>query len=81
MYFTHPYSSLERPQNERNNRIFRRSVPKGISIDRYAAEQILEYADNMNTLPRKILGYMTPEELFEAFLNQVYSVIKVQNVS
>ena len=81
MYFTHPYSSLERPQNERNNRIFRRSVPKGISIDRYAAEQILEYADNMNTLPRKILGYMTPEELFEAFLNQVYSVIKVLNVS
>lgn len=35
----------------------------------------------MNTLPRKILGYMTLEELFEAFLNQVYSVIKVQNVS
>ena len=81
VYFTHPYSSWERPQNERHNRIFRRFVPKGISIDRYTAEQILEYADSMNSLPRKILGYMTPEELFESFLDQVYSVIKVQNVS
>lgn len=81
VYFTHPYSSWERPQNERHNRIFRRFVPKGISIDRYTAEQILEYADSMNSLPRKILGYMTQEELFEAFLDQVYSVIKVQNIS
>lgn len=81
MYFAHPYSSWERPQNERHNRIFRRFVPKGISIDRYTAEQILEYADSMNSLPRKILGYMAPEELFEAFLDQLYSVIKVQDVS
>ena len=35
----------------------------------------------MNSLSQKILGYMTPEELFEAFLNQLYSVIKVQNAS
>ena len=35
----------------------------------------------MNSLPRKIFGYMTPEELFEAFLDQLYSVINVQNVS
>ena len=81
MYFAHPYSSWERPQNERHNRIFRRFVPKGISIDRYTAEQILEYGDSMNSLRRKILGYMAPEELFEAFLDQLYSVIKVQDVS
>lgn len=81
MYFTHPYSSWERPQNERHNRIFRRFVPKVISIDRYTAEQILEYADSMNSLPRKILGYMTQEEMFKAFLDQMYSVVKVQNVS
>lgn len=74
VHFTHPYSSWERPQNERHNRIFRRFVPKGISIDRYSAKQILEYADSMNSLPCKILGYMTPEELFETFLDQLYSV-------
>ena len=80
VYFAHPCSSWERSQNERHNCIFRRFVPKGISIDRYSAKQSLEYADSMNSLPRKMLGYMTPEELFEAFLEQLYSVTHVQNV-
>lgn len=78
VYFAHPYSSWERPQNERHNRLFRRFVPKGTSIDDYSAEQILSFADEMNALPRKILGYSTPEELFDTFLDQVYSVNKVQ---
>lgn len=78
IYFAHPYSSWERGQNERHNRIFRRYVPKGVSIENYSADQILSFADEMNALPRKLLGYCTPEELFEKFLDQVYSVIKVQ---
>lgn len=78
VYFAHPYSSWERPQNERMNRIFRRYVAKGKSIDNYSAEQILSFADEMNALPRRVLGYSTPEELFETFLDQVYSVDKVQ---
>ena len=77
VYFAHPYSSWERPQNERHNRIFRRYIPKGVSIERYTAEQILCFADDMNALPRKQLEYATPEELFDAFLDQVYSVSKV----
>ncbi|WP_314923621.1 hypothetical protein [Mogibacterium diversum] len=55
--------------------------PTEYLYDRYTAERILECADSMISFPRKILGYMTPEELFEAFLDQLYSVIKVQNVS
>ena len=51
VYFTHPYLSWERPQNEMHNRSFRRFVPKGISIGRYTAEQILEYTDSMNSFP------------------------------
>ena len=67
VYFAHPYSSLERPQNERHNRIFRRYAPKGVSIAKYSAEQILRYADDMNALPRKALGYLILEELFDCF--------------
>ena len=78
VYFAHPYSSWERGQNERHNRLFRRYIPKGISIDKYSAEQILCCADEMNALPRKLLGYSTPEELFDEFLDQVYSVDKVR---
>ena len=78
IYFAHPYSSWERPQNERHNRLFRRYIPKGESIENYSAEQVLGFADSMNALPRKILGYATPEDLFDTFLDQVYSVINVQ---
>ena len=74
IYFAHPYSSWERAQNERHNRILRRYIPKGVSIDLYSAEQILHFADEMNALPRKQLGYRTPEELFEKFLDKVYSL-------
>lgn len=77
VYFAHPYSSWERAQNERHNRIFRRFVPKGVSIENYTDDQILWFADEMNELPRKHLGYSTPAELFEEFLDQVYSVNKV----
>lgn len=72
VYFAHPYSSWERPQNERHNRIFRRYIPKGVSIEKYSTEQILRFADDMNALPRKTLGYSTPEELFDSFLDKVY---------
>ena len=75
IYFAHPYSSWERAQNERHNRLFRRFVPKGVSIDSFSAEQILSFAHEMNALPRNHLGYFTPEELFDEFLDQVYSVI------
>lgn len=32
IYFTHPYSSWERAQNERHNRLFRRYVPKRVPL-------------------------------------------------
>ena len=31
----------------------------------------------MNDMPRRQLDYSTPDELFDEFLDQVYSVIKV----
>ena len=77
VFFAHPYSSWERAQNERHNRLFRRYVPKGKSIDGYSAEQIMRFADEMNAYPRRSLGYATPEEIFDDFLDQVYSVVKI----
>ena len=37
-------------------------IPKGKSIDDYSADDIIYFADKINNLPRKILGYRTPEE-------------------
>lgn len=73
VYFAHPYTSWERAQNERENGMLRRYVPKGVSIENFSDEEILWAADALNGLPRKNLGYCTPEELFEAFLDIVYA--------
>lgn len=73
VYFALPYTSWERAQNERENGMLRRYIPKGVSIENFSAEEILWAADALNSLPRRNLGYCTPEELFEAFLDTVYA--------
>ena len=54
--------------------MLRRLIPKGKSIDDYSADEIMIFADIMNALPRKLLGYHTPEELFDAELDRIYAV-------
>lgn len=73
VYFTHPYSSCEKGTNECHNRMLRRFIPKGKSISDYTADEICFFADCINGLPRKILGYATPEELFERYLDRIYA--------
>ena len=73
VYFAHPYSSQERDFNERHNGLLRRLVPKGRSIDKYTSDDILFTADWCNLLPRKILGYKTPDNLFENELDKIYA--------
>ena len=62
VYFTHPYSSYEKGTNECHNKMLPRFIPKGKSIDDYSADDILYFADKINNLPRKILGYRTAAE-------------------
>ena len=73
VYFTHPFSSWEKGTNECHNKLLRRFIPKGKSISDYSPDDILHFADMMNSLPRKILGYHTPEELFERELDRIYA--------
>ena len=74
VYFTHPYSSWEKGTNECHNKLLRRFIPKGVSMTGYSAEDIAYMADWANMLPRKILCYRTPDELFEAELDRIYAL-------
>ena len=74
VYLAHPYSSWERPQNERHNGLLREFIPKGTSIEQYMDDDILDMADTLNQRPRRILDYHSPAELFEAFLDEVYAI-------
>lgn len=73
VYFAHPYASYERGTNERHNGLIRRFIAKGKAISDHSAEAIAFIEDWCNTLPRKILGYRTPEELFEKQLDLIYA--------
>lgn len=71
IYFAHPYSSCERGTNERHNGLIRRFIPKGRSINDYSISAIARVQNWCNTLPRKILGYLTPDEAFEDQLREI----------
>ena len=73
IYFTHPYTSCEKGTVECHNRMLRRFIPKGKSVDDFTADEIMIFADIINGLPRKLLGYRTPEELFDAELDRIYA--------
>lgn len=77
IYFTHPYSSWERPQNERHNAMLREFIPKGTSMKPFSEDDILNFADAINQRPRRILGYQMPMELFDNFLDDVYAMDNV----
>jgi len=71
VYFCHPYSSWEKGTNERHNGLLRRFVKKGKSIDDMPTELIARAAEWNNNLPRKILSYKTPAEVFADELRKI----------
>lgn len=73
IYYAHPYSAWERGRNESHNRLLRQYVPKGKSINDYSEEEIMSFADIINSVPRRSLDYKTAEEIFEEYLDQIYS--------
>lgn len=73
VYFAHPYSSWEKGGIENHNGLIRRFLRKGKRMDSYCAEDILAVELWANGLPRKILGYRTPDEAFEAEMDAIYA--------
>lgn len=73
VYFAHPYCSGERGSNERHNGLIRRFIPKGKNINDYSVDKIAWVEHWCNSLPRKILGYSTPDEVFDFYVNQILS--------
>lgn len=66
LYYAHPYRSSERGTNEAHNRMIRRDVPKGLSMDILGPHDIQAVESKLNNLPRRQTGYQTPKELFSA---------------
>ncbi len=72
IYYAHPYTSCDKGTVERHNGLIRRFIPKGDCINSYSLQQIIDIETWCNSLPRKILAYHTPDEIFERELDQIY---------
>ena len=71
VYYAHPYPSCDKGAVERHNGLIRRFIAKKKRIDSFTVEQISDVEIWCNSLPRKSLGYRTPDEIFE---NKIYHV-------
>ena len=65
VYYCHPYSSYERGSNENGNRMIRRKIPKGVSINKYTDKDIQEVQDWVNEYPRRMFGYRSSNDLYK----------------
>ena len=63
VYYAHPYCSGERGSNENNNRLIRRFIPKGTSIDDISETDIKCIEEWINNLPRPMFGFKTSLEV------------------
>lgn len=72
VYYTYPYTSCEKGTNECHNGIIRRFIPKGKRISDFGVDYISGIEMWCNSLPRKILNYRTPDEVFEDELDRIY---------
>jgi len=63
-YFARPYHSWERGSNENANGLLRQYLPKGSSMAGLTQRRCNAISDQLNTRPRKRLGFRTPLECF-----------------
>lgn len=64
VYYCHSYAAWEKGSNENHNRMIRRFFPKGTDFSKVTKKRIAEIQDWMNSYPRKVLGWATPNDFW-----------------
>ena len=72
-YFADPYSSWQRGGNENRNGGIRRYLPKGTGFEDLAQEDLDAIVGGINDTPMKLLGYKTPNEVWDEEMAKLQS--------
>jgi transposase, IS30 family len=69
VYFCDPHSPWQRGSNENTNGLLRQYFPKGTSLAAHSKEHLEAVAAQLNSRPRKTLGWKTPAQALQEILD------------
>ena len=70
-YFADPFASWQRGSNENFNGLLRQCIPKKRPLSTVTNQELRMIQQELNSRPRKRIGFKTPNEVFMQSLNRV----------
>jgi len=68
VYSCDPQSPWQRGTNENTNSLIRQYFPKKTCLAQHSQEKLDDVVYELNTRPRKTLGFKTPKQIIESVL-------------
>jgi IS30 family transposase len=75
--FCDPHSPWQRPTNENTNGLLRQYLPKGMDLAIYSQRDLDKIALSLNTRPRKVLGFLTPLEVYQNQITNLHVALQL----